>query len=308
MASNNSPEIAHEFFPSFPMFRVYKDGRVERLRQTETVPPCDNSLTGVRSKDTPVSTLSSARIFLPETADPTAKLPLLIYIHGGAFCIGSPFSPTYHNYLTSLVDKTNVIAVSVEYRKAPEYNLPIAYDDAWTAVKWVASHAKRDGPEPWLNDRADFERVFLAGDSAGANIAHNMIIKASTATADELMGLEFVGLLLLNPYFMGHERDKLIEFIFPTSSGSNDPRLNPGCAMDELAAGLVCKRVLVCVSEKDFLRERGVAYHETVKKSGWDGEMEMLEIQGEGHVFFLSEPDSENAVDLMNRVSSFLNR
>ncbi|KAK8518821.1 hypothetical protein V6N13_017911 [Hibiscus sabdariffa] len=310
MASNNSPEneIAHDFFPSFPMFRVYKDGRIERLRRTETVPPCDNSPTGVRSKDTPVSAVSSARIFLPETADPTAKLPLLIYIHGGAFCIGSPFSPTYHNYLTSLVDKTNVIAVSVEYRKAPEHNLPIAYNDAWTAVKWVASHAKSDGPEPWLNERADFDRVFLAGDSAGANIAHNTIIKASTATADDLMGLKFVGLLLMNPYFIGHERDELIEFIFPTSIGSNDPRLNPGCAMDELAAGLVCKRVLVCVSEKDFLRERGVAYHETVKKSGWDGEMEMVEIQGEGHVFFLLEPDCEKAVDLMNRVSSFLNR
>ncbi|GMI74547.1 carboxyesterase 13 [Hibiscus trionum] len=308
MASNNSPEIAHEFFPSFPMIRVYKDGRVERLVQTETVPPCDGHQSGVRSKDTPVSTLTSARVFLPETADPNVKIPLLIYIHGGAFCVGSPFSPIYHNYLTSLVTKGNVIAVSVEYRKAPEHNLPVAYDDAWTALKWVASHAKSDGPEPWLNERADFDRVFLAGDSAGANIAHNMITKASTATADDLMGLKFVGLLLLNPYFMNHERDELIELIFPTSSGSNDPRLNPGCAIDELAAGLVCKRVLVCVAEKDSLRGRGVAYYEAVKKSGWTGDIEMVEIQGEEHVFFLSKPDCEKAVGLMNRVSSFLNR
>ncbi|GMI74549.1 carboxyesterase 13 [Hibiscus trionum] len=309
MASNNSPEIARVFFPSFPMFQVYKDGRIERFRQTETVPPCDDSQSGVRSKDTPVSNLTTARIFIPETADPTAKTPLLIYIHGGAFCIGSPFSPIYHNYLTSLVNKANVIAVSVEYRKAPEHNLPIAYDYAWTALKWVASHAKSDGPEPWLNERADFDRVFLAGDSAGANIAHNMITKlASTATADDLTGLKFVGLLLLNPYFMSHERDELIEFIFPTSNGSNDPRLNPGCAIDELAAGLVCKRVLVCISEKDFLRERGVAYYEAVEKSGWTGDIEMVEIQGEGHVFFLLKPDCEKALDLMNRVSSFLNR
>lgn len=290
------------------MFQVYKNGRIERLMQTETVPPCEHSQTGVRSKDTPVSTITSARIFLPETADPTAKIPLLIYFHGGAFCIGSPFSPTYHNHLTSLANKANLIAVSVEYRKAPEHNLPIAYDDAWTAIKWVASHTKRDGPEPWLNERADFDRVYLAGDSAGANIAHNMIMKASTATADDLMGLNFVGLLLLNPYFMSHERDELIEFIFPTSNGSNDPRLNPGCAIDELAAGLVCKSVLVCISGKDFLRERGVSYYEAVKKSGWTGDIEMLETEGEGHVFFLFKPDCEKAVELMSRVSSSLNR
>ncbi|KAE8668108.1 presequence protease 2 [Hibiscus syriacus] len=305
-ASNNgsTPEIAHEFFPSFPIFRVYKDGRIERLRQTETVPPCDDPRTGVRSKDSPVSTLTSARIFIPRTTDPSAKIPLLIYIHGGGFCLESPFSPAYHNYLTSLVNRANVIAVSVEYRKAPEHLLPIAYDDAWTAIKWVASHAKRDGPEPWLNERADFDRVFLAGDSSGANIAHNMIMRAA---GDELLGLKFDGLLLTTPFFMNQELDEFMEFIFPTSSGPNDPRLNPGCAIDELAAGLVCKRVLVCVAEKDFLRETGVAYYETVKKSGWNGDIEMVEIQGEEHVFYLLKPASEKTVDLLNLVSSFLN-
>ncbi|KAE8668105.1 putative carboxylesterase 2-like [Hibiscus syriacus] len=308
MASNYSTEIARVFLPSFPMFRVYEDGRVERLYKTETVPSCDEPQLAVRSKDTPVSTLSSARIFLPETADPTAKIPLLIYFHGGAFCVGSPFSPSYHNYLTSLVNVAKVIAISVDYRKAPEHSLPVAYDDAWTAIKWVALHAEGDGPEPWLNERADFDRVFLAGDSAGANIAHNMIMKASGAALDGLVGLRFVGLLLLNPFFMNQERDELMEFIFPMSGGSNDPMLNPGCDLDKLAAGLVCERVLVCVAEKDSLRERAVAYHEAVKKSGWNGVIEMVETQGEGHVFFLFKPDCEKAVDLMNRVSSFLNR
>ncbi|KAE8705121.1 putative Alpha/beta-Hydrolases superfamily protein [Hibiscus syriacus] len=163
------------------MFQVYKDGRVKRLRKTETVPPCDDPQLVVRSKDTPVSTLTSARIFLPQTADPIAKIP-----------------------------QSN--AVSVEYRKAPEYKLPIAYDDVWTAIKWVALHAKRDGPEPWLNERADFDRVFLARDSARANIAHNMIMKASGASLDDLIRVRFVGLLLLNPYFMNHGHDELVEF------------------------------------------------------------------------------------------------
>ncbi|EOX98211.1 hypothetical protein QUC31_015292 [Theobroma cacao] len=305
MASNTT-EIAREFVNSFPLFRVYKDGRIERLRETETVPPSNDPQTGVQSKDTivlPESSLS-ARLFLPKITDPTAKIPLVIYIHGGAFCIESPFSPLYHNYLTSLVNKANVIAVAIQYRKAPEYPLPIAYDDAWTAIKWVASHANRDGPEPWLNDHADFERVFFAGDSAGANIAHNMTMKAG---ADGLIGVKLVGMLLMNPFFRNNEPDELIEYIFPSSSGCNDPRMNPASAIKELA-GLACSRVLVCVSEKDFLKDRGVTYYEAVRKSGWDGVIDIVETPGEKHVFYLFDPSSQKAMDLMDQVSSFLNR
>ncbi|XVF67604.1 hypothetical protein PTKIN_Ptkin10aG0134700 [Pterospermum kingtungense] len=305
MASNNA-EIAHEFFPQFPMFRVYKDGRIERLHQTETVPPSNDPLTGVQSKDitSPESPCPSARLFLPRITNPTAKIPLLIYIHGGAFCIGSPFSPTYHNYVNSVVDKANVIAVSVQYRKAPEHPLPIAYDDAWEAVKWVASHANGDGPEPWLNDHADFNKMFLAGDSAGANIAHNMTMKSGV---HGLTGLRIEGLLLMNPFFMNNEPDKLIDYIFPSSNGCDDPRLNPASAIKELA-GLACKRVLVCVSGNDFLRNRGLAYYEAVRKSEWNGVIDMFETPEEGHVFYLSNPSSQKAVDLMNQVSLFLNR
>ncbi|XP_022749170.1 probable carboxylesterase 5 [Durio zibethinus] len=303
MASNTA-ETARVFFPAFPMFRVYKDGRIERLRPTETVPPSNDPQTGVQSKDTSSESCLPARLFLPKITDPTAKIPLVIYIHGGAFCIESPFSPTYHNYLTSLANRANVMVVSVQYRKAPEHLLPVAYDDAWATVKWVASHVNRDGPEPWLNDHADFERVFLAGDSAGANIAHNMMMKTGI---DGLIGVKIVGLLLMNPFFMNNEPDELIEFIFPSSSLCDDPRMNPASAIKDLA-GLACSRVLVCASEKDFLRDRAISYYEAVRKSGWEGVIDIFETPGEGHVFHLSNPSCQKAVDLMNQVSSFLNR
>ncbi|XVF45165.1 hypothetical protein PTKIN_Ptkin02bG0183200 [Pterospermum kingtungense] len=305
MASNTT-EIAQVFVPRFPMFQVYKDGRIERLIETETVPPSNDPQTGVQSKDIVVSLEPnlSARLFLPKTANPAAKIPLVVYIHGGGFCIESPFSPTYHNYLTSLVNQANVIAVSIQYRKAPEYLLPIAYDDAWTAIKWVAKHANRnrDGPEPWLNNHADFDRVFLVGDSAGANLAHNMTMRAG----HDGLGVKIVGMVLMNPYFRNNESDELVDFIFPSSSGCNDPRLNPACDIKELA-GLVCSKILVCVSEKDFLRDRGLGYHEAVRESGWHGVIDIVDTPGEGHVFHLINPTCQKAVDLMNQVSSFLN-
>lgn len=304
--ASGTDEIAHEFLPSHPIFRVYKGGRVERLRGTETVPPSPtpDPQTGVQSKDAVVSSTIglSARLFIPKITDPTQKLPLLVYIHGGAFCIESPFSPLYHNYLTTLVAQSNVLAVSIDYRKAPEHPLPTAYDDSWTAIEWVASHVGKNGPEPWLNNHADFQRVFFAGDSAGANIAHNMVVKIGD---NRLSSLRILGLILMHPFFLNSKRDKLIEYIFPSSRGFNDPRLNPAIA-PEVLAKLACSKVLICVAGKDWLKDRGWSYYEALRKTEWGGGLEIVETEGEDHVFHLFNPSAEKSVELMKRVASFM--
>ncbi|CAK7329836.1 unnamed protein product [Dovyalis caffra] len=187
-----------------------------------------------------------------------------------------------YNYLVSLAKKANVIVVAIQYRRAPEHPLPIAYDDSWAQIQWVVSHVKGDGPEPWLNEYANFERVHLIGSSAGANIAHNMAIRVGN---DGLTGgVKIVGMGLMHPYFGNNEPSKLMEFIFPSIEGRTDPRINPVGAGVDLAS-LGCTRLLICVASEDWLRDRGVAYHEALRKSGWpDGLVEIVETEGEGHV------------------------
>ncbi|CAK7329837.1 unnamed protein product [Dovyalis caffra] len=294
-----------------PFFRIYKNGKVERfIADTETVPPSNDPQTGVQSKDTVFSQENSlsVRLFIPKITDPGQKLPLLIYFHGGAFCIESPFSSLYHNYLTSLVHKANVIAVSVQYRRAPEHPLPIAYDDSWAAIQWVASNVNGDGPESWLNKHADFERTFLAGDSAGANIAHNMAVRAGV---NGLTGVKIVGMVLAHPFFGGNDPDwfsPAIEFIFPSVRIYDDPRINPLGAGGQLElASLRCTRVLIFVAGKDGLRDRGFAYYEALKKSGWCGVVEIVEAEGKDHVFHLTNPACDEAGAMMKQVVSFTN-
>lgn len=301
MDSTNTNEVAHDFPP---FIRVYKDGRVERLLGTETIPPTTDPITGVQSKDITISqeTGVSARIYLPKiTTNSTQKLPLLIYIHGGAFCIESPFSPHYHNHLNLLVSQANVVAVSIHYRRAPEHPLPIAYDDTWEAMQWAFSHKNSDGPEAWLNEQADFDRVFLAGDSAGATIAHNMVRRVGV---DGLEGVKIVGIILVHPYFGNNEPSKFLDFIFPTSTGPDDHRIYP--AGDSELSRLGCTKVLVFVAEKDGLNGRGKSYHEVLKKSGWDGTVEIVETEGEDHVFHLFNPNCDKADDLVKRMASFV--
>ncbi|KAF3435378.1 hypothetical protein FNV43_RR22467 [Rhamnella rubrinervis] len=294
--TTTTDEVAIDFLP---LFRIYKDGRIHRFTGTDVHPPSTNPDTGVQSKDVVVSSETglSGRLFLPRITDSTAgKLPFLLFIHGGAFVIESAFSPAYHNHVAALAAEANVVAFSVDYRRAPEHHLPIAYDDTWDALQWAISHSGGDGPEEWLNRHADFRRVYVAGDSAGANIAHNVVVRAGV---DGLInGANITGMVLFHPYFDHGEVNKLLDIVFPKRSRPMDPRVNPGSDPNQLAK-LACEKVLIFVAQKDFLRDRGLSYYEALKTSGWGGSVELADTEDEGHVFHLHNPGCDRALALM---------
>ncbi|KAM0028776.1 putative carboxylesterase [Helianthus debilis subsp. tardiflorus] len=300
----SSTEITHDFPP---FIRVYKDGRVERLFATPRLPPSTDPVTGVQSKDVVISPDLDvkSRIFLPKV-DPEAppqKLPLIIYVHGGGFCIGSPLNIVTQGFLTPLVSQTPAVAVAIGYRLAPEHPLPAAYHDCWEAFQWIASHADGSGPDSWINDYVDTSRVFLVGESAGANLAHYIAVQAGINKTK--LGVR--GLITLHPYFSQKEPDKMIQYLYPDSSGSDDdPKLNP-CSDPDLEK-MGCPRVLVVVAERDYLKPRGVGYKETLEKSKWGGKVEFMENEGEDHVFYLFNPSSEKAKGLFQALISFVNQ
>ncbi|KAI3708024.1 hypothetical protein L2E82_37025 [Cichorium intybus] len=300
----SSPELLHDFPP---FLRVYNDGRIERLLTTPRLPPSTDPITGVQSKDVLISPdhATKSRIFLPKIypEDPPQKLPLIVYIHGGGFCIGSPINIVTHSFLTPLVSQTPVVAIAVGYRLAPENPLPTAYHDCWAAFQWIASHATGSGPDPWINDYVDTSRVFLVGESAGANLAHYLAVQAGVNKT----GLGIQALIALHPYFSQKEPDKLIQYLYPGSSGADDdPKLNPRSDPDIEKMG--CSRVLIMVAEKDFLRQRGIDYKETLKKSNWEGSVEFVENEGEDHCFYLFNPRSEKAKGVIQMLITFINQ
>ncbi|KAI3987082.1 hypothetical protein MKX01_036872 [Papaver californicum] len=326
MASSSDEEIVSDLLP---LLQVYKNGRVERFLESERVPPSlQDQKTGVSSKDIKFSTNPDiyARLYIPSKfISTTEKLPLLLFFHGGAFCIESAFSLHHQRYLNALVSQANVVAVSVEYRLAPEYPLPIAYEDCWTSLQWALAHQsnKNDGhrstfphgfnEEPWLKDNVDFNRVFFGGDSAGANISHNLAMRRAAENVIR-------GICLIHPYFWGSKPinefeinmdlvNKMWLFVCPSAkNGSDDPMINPFADDAPSMSGLGCKRVLVCVAGKDPLKDRGLLYYEGLKKSGWEGEVELFENKEDGHEFHLHNPDSESAQQLFKCIASFLNK
>ncbi|KAI3697450.1 hypothetical protein L6452_30475 [Arctium lappa] len=308
-----------------PFILIHKNGRIERLALEDFIPPSIDHSTGVHSKDVEISSETglSARLYLPgTTTSQKQNLPVLIYFHGGGFVAGKASGTIFQPFLNKLAFEANIVVVSVDYRRAPEHPFPTPYDDSWDAIKWVVSHVTRNGHDPWLNDFVDFERVFFGGESSGANIAHQMAMRIGLE--NDLVsfgeGVKLAGIVLIHPYFWGETligcevvadvrqrnlMENLWRVVNPGTSGLDDPFINP--ASDGNLSKLACKRVLVSVAEKDLLRDRGWYYHDVLGKSGWNGQVDIIEAKGEGHAFHLFTPFCENALTLFKTLSSFFN-
>jgi acetyl esterase/lipase len=82
---------------------------------------------------------------------------VLLYLHGGAYQIGSPATLRHMIALISATAQARVL--SVDYRLAPEHPFPAAVEDALTAYRFL------------LSGGADPDRIAIAGDSAGGGLA-----------------------------------------------------------------------------------------------------------------------------------------
>jgi epsilon-lactone hydrolase len=95
-------------------------------------------------------------------ADPARRT---LYIHGGAFMMGSPRS---HRTLTSQFSAlTGGAVLAVDYRLMPEHPRRAGIEDCRSAYRWMLEH----GP----TGAAPVQAVFVAGDSAGGNLTLSLI-------------------------------------------------------------------------------------------------------------------------------------
>ncbi len=105
----------------------------------------------------------SVRIYRPNDS---ADLPAVVYVHGGGWVAGSPDSSD--SLCRHLSSRLGAVVVSVDYRRPPEHPFPVPLDDVVSAITWVHSSA--------TSLKIDRDRVAIAGDSAGANLAASATI------------------------------------------------------------------------------------------------------------------------------------
>ncbi len=223
------------------------------------------------------------------------KQPILYYIHGGGFFGGSP--DVVEESVKMLVAKTGVAAVSPDYRLAPENPYPVGHEYCYRVLRWIYENASSFG--------GDKERIFVAGDSAGGNLAQYC------TTRDREEGLYRIkGQLLLYPtlnmagvedrfYQPGMEHFEMaphqkkglskmigmfagmssgLEKILGTSDVRND-YLNPYTRN----AGNNPPTFLT-VGEHDFLKIETLGYGVKLHEAGV--EVKMILYKGFGHAYF----------------------
>lgn len=89
---------------------------------------------------------------------------VLIYLHGGAYIIGSVNG--FRPFLTQLAVDNSVKVVGVDYRLGPEHAFPAAQDDAMTVFSWL------------LEQGYSADRIGVAGDSAGGGLTASLLLQA----------------------------------------------------------------------------------------------------------------------------------
>lgn len=249
------------------------------------------------------------------------KLPVVLYLHGGGFCIGSFEHPSFHEVSLRIAHDLPAVVLSADYRLAPEHRLPAAQHDAETVLSWLSGLAV-SGADPWLAESADFERVFLWGDSSGGNIAHHVAVRHGSGCGLDIDPVRIAGYVLVCPYFGGEERmaseassprdvlmslalfDKMWRLALPAGVTRDHPAANPFGPESVPLDGVSFPPVLVVDAEHDLLRDRTADYVARLRAMGKP--VELVVFEGQGHAFSVYEPWGAAADELVRVVRRFV--
>lgn len=203
-----------------------------------------------------------ARLYAP-SRDP--GLPLLLYLHGGGFVVGS--LETHDSLCRQLARRSGGAVVALDYRLAPEHRFPVAVADAWAAMQWLAAQAGSLG--------LDGTRLAVGGDSAGGTLAavcalhardiglplalQLLITPGTTAHADTASHKLFANGFLIDAATIAW----FFEHYIPRGQRS-DWRFAPLLADDVDGVAPAC----FVLAECDPLVDEGLAYADRLRASG----------------------------------------
>jgi acetyl esterase len=247
------------------------------------------------------------RTYRPDVDGP---VPTVVYFHGGGFVIGD--IDTHDDHTRLICHDVEAVVVSVDYRLAPENPFPAGFEDCLAATRWVADHVADLG--------GDAERIAVAGDSAGGNLAAAVALTTTRQGGPKLAAqlLLYPGVDFRDDETLHASRVENGEGLFLTAedmawfrghylqdpSHVADPRASVLLAPD--LSGL--PPAVVGTGEYDPLRDEGEAYAKALEAAGV--KVVLRRFDGLIHGFFgmgtWSERSAAAATDLCEEFRTLL--
>ncbi|XP_073316698.1 probable carboxylesterase 18 [Primulina huaijiensis] len=282
------------------------------------VPPNPNPRNGVKTSDVTVDSSRGLwfRLFVPTTNQHSQNLPVIVFFHGGGFVYLTPDFHGYDAVCRRFAREVSAVVVSVNYRLAPEHRYPAQYEDGFDVLEFLDKEKNRILPP-----NADLSRCFLAGDSAGGNLAHHVAVRACRS---EFTHLKVIGVVAIQPFFGGEERTKaeteLAEVDLLVSVKRTDwmwkAFLPEGGGMDRDhqvinvsgpnaadISKLDFPATMVVVAGFDSLKDWQKKYYEWLKRSG--KEAYLLEYPTMIHAFYIF-PELPESKQLVSQARQFI--
>lgn len=248
---------------------------------------------------------TNIRVYRPESAE--GDLPVVVYTHGGGWVLGD--KETHDRLVRELAVGANAVIVFVDYDRSPENRYPVAVEESYAVLKYVAENPSEFG--------ADVSRIAIAGDSVGGNMTAVVALLAK-----ERKGPEIVAQVLLYPVTdASMSSDSYAKFAegpwltkkamawfwdqyLPDVSKRADIHVSPINATIEQLKGL--PQALLLVDENDVLRDEGEAYGRKLAEAGVS--VTSARYNGTIHDFMLLNPiaDTPAVRGAVDQTSSYL--
>ena len=247
---------------------------------------------GVRYRDAPVGGVPATWVDGPPDA------PLILWFHGGAYCLGSPRS--HRAMVAALARRLGARAVLPDYRLAPEHPFPAAPEDALAV--WRGLLQADEAPD----------RIALGGDSAGGGVAlalmhmigsEGLPMPAAAAVFSPWADLTLSGAslrtLARRDVMLPARRLPEIRDVYLAGAEPTDPRASP-----HLGRFAGAPPVLVLASAVEILRDDARMVAQRLEADGVDVTLE--EWRAVPHAWPLFQGQIPEADAALDRAAAFL--
>lgn len=215
------------------------------------------------------------RIYRPEAG--AKGLPGLCYMHGGGYIVGTPEAeddPVCH-----IVREVGCIAVSVDYRLAPEHKAPAAVEDCYAALRWMYANAAALG--------VDDKRIATGGRSAGGGLAAGLALmardRAEVSPVFQMLIYPMIddrtaaapGAAISDPrvWNHGHNGRAWAHYLSTTPGGPQTSPYAAACRARDLG-GL--PPAYIAIGEAEVFLQENIAYAQRLKEAGVSTELHVF--------------------------------